>query len=55
MFLKAQYVCNDIYEKHRKSFARSIKNQVIDTRILKNVWNNLKEDYPRGYWPYFYS
>ena len=41
--------------EHRETDFRAIKNFLSDDKILKHLWNRLGEDFPRGYWPYFYS
>lgn len=55
LFLKSLNVANDLYFHHRKSICRSFENLYKGDMILKNLWNRLGENYPRGYWPYFYS
>ena len=55
MFLKTAYVCNQLYHDYRDVFFRGIRNVFSDTKILKNIWDNMGEKNPRAYWPYFSS
>ena len=55
MFLKAQWVGNNLYKKHRTTPFRGVKNMIKDTKILKNIWDKMGQDQPRAYWPYFSS
>ncbi len=55
MFLKSLNVCNNIYLKHRKKKFRRVRNLFFRKHPLQTIWNQMGEDAPRGYFPYFYS
>lgn len=55
MFLKALNVCNNIYLKYRHKSFRKIRNLFFRKHPLQTIWNQMGEDVPRGYYPYFYS
>ncbi len=55
MFIKALYICNDMFFKHRQNrglVPKMVANFFIDKKRLKNIWDYLNIDNPTGFWEY---
>jgi hypothetical protein len=55
MFIKALYICNDMYFNHRENrdiLPKMISNFFINKKRLKNIWDYLNIDNPTGFWEY---
>ena len=58
MFLKALYECNNLFYNYREMRGltpRWCSNLFRSKKTLKNIWDHLGIEVPKGFWTYVHS